>query len=75
MRQGLYYSMQFERNKYIFGVGEKAGFVAAYFLFTTILFYILYFLNKLPETGSYFNIIGITLLITLLGTLIKRGLK
>ena len=56
-------------------IAEKAGYIFSYFLFTTILFFILKFLNKLPENWTYFHIMGITLLIIIIGTLLKRILK
>ncbi len=56
-------------------LGKAVGYIVSYFLFTTILYYILVFLNKIPTNWSYFHIMGITLLIALLGFLIKKGLK
>ena len=54
---------------------EVIGYLFGYFLFTTILFFILTFLDKLPENWSYFHIMGLILLIVLIGTLLKRMLK
>ena len=67
--------MQLEQSKKIGGLGEKIGFIFAYFLFTTILFFILKLLNKVPASWGYFHIMGITILIILLGFLIQRLLK
>ncbi|MDP6138642.1 MAG: hypothetical protein QGI89_00890 [Candidatus Woesearchaeota archaeon] len=67
--------MIFEQNKSLEKLGEKLGYVFGYFLFTTILFFILLLLKKIPETWSYFHIMGITILIALLGVIIKRLLK
>lgn len=55
--------------------GEKIGFLIGYALFTIILFLILTFLDKIPSSWSYFHIIGITLILTLTGTTIKRSLQ
>ena len=67
--------MIFEENKAIEKVGEKLGYVFSYFLFTTILFFILSLLKKIPETWPYFHVMGITILIALIGIGIKRLLK
>ena len=65
----------FEENKTAGKVGEKIGFVFSYFLFTTILFFILLLLKKLPESWNYLHIMGIVLIITLIGASIKRLLE
>jgi len=67
--------MIFEENKAIENLGEKLGYVFSYFIFTTILFFILILLKKIPESWSYFHIMGITILIVLTGTVIKKFLK
>ena len=67
--------MTFEQNKGIEKLGEKIGFIFSYFLFTTILFFILVLLKKIPESWSYLYVMGITILIVLIGAIIKRLLK
>ncbi len=67
--------MLFEQNNSIERFGEKIGYIFAYFLFTTILFFILRLLNKIPDSWPYFYIIIITFLIALLGIVIKRFLE
>jgi|TARA_Y100000310_G_scaffold312853_1_gene360594 hypothetical protein len=67
--------MIFEENKTIEKIGEKSGYVFSYFLFTTILFFILILLKKIPESWSYIHVMGITILIALIGVAIKRFLK
>lgn len=67
--------MVFEQNRLIKNVGEKVGYIAAYFLFTTILFFILRLLNKIPNSWSYFHIMGITFLIAVIGIIGNRLLK
>lgn len=64
--------MNFEKNNSIQKISEKAGFILAYILFTTILFFMLSVIKK--ET-SIFNVIAATASITLIGLLIKRILK
>jgi len=66
--------MQFEGHKSIEKFGEKIGFIFSYFLFTTILFGIIMFLNKLHGM-TYLHIMGISLLIIFTGILIKRFLQ
>lgn len=56
-------------------VWEGAGYVFAYFLFTTILFFILSLLKKLPANWNYFHIMGITLLISIAGMIARKVLK
>jgi len=67
--------MLFKKKVLIEKFNEKIGYLFSYFLFTTIFYYILKFLNKLPENWSYYHIIGITLLIVLIGTILKKILK
>lgn len=64
--------MQFEEDKRYQKLGEKIGFIFGYFLFTTMLFFILLLSKKLPSSWSYFHIIGITILINIFGFLIKE---
>jgi len=66
--------MQFEKDQGLERIGKRLGFVLAYFIFTTILFFILFFLNKLPETWTYIHIMGTTLGITIIGALLGRFL-
>ena len=67
--------MIFEENKTIEILGEKLGYIFSYFLFTTILFFILMVLKKIPESWSYIHVMGIVALIVLVSTVIKRFLK
>tara|TARA_Y100000310_G_C20615600_1_gene780447 strand:- start:1344 stop:1547 length:204 start_codon:yes stop_codon:yes gene_type:complete len=67
--------MIFEENKIIAKWGEITGYIFSYFLFTTILFFILILLKKIPESWSYLSIMIITALIALLGTGMRRFLK
>lgn len=65
--------MKFEKksNKIV----QWCGYIAMYFIFTTVLYFLLKFLNKLPETWGYIHVIVITLFMVLLGKLIKMLLK
>ncbi len=57
------------------GIGKIVGYVLAYFIFTTLLYFVLIFLKKISESWTYFHIMAITLLIVGFGSLIKRLLK
>lgn len=65
----------FEKNKTAEKIGHRAGYIFAYFLFTTILFFVLALLNKIPLSWNYLHIIAITLTISLTGIAVKRLLK
>jgi len=67
--------MDFEQDRSIEIFGEKTGYIFSYFLFTTFLFYILVFLNNIPESWSYIHIMGITFTIVFVGISIKRFLN
>lgn len=51
------------------------GYLIMYFIFTTILYFILRLLNKIPENWNYVHIMFITLLIVIIGKSIKWLLK
>lgn len=56
-------------------VGRRAGFLFAYFLFTTMLFLIMTVLGKMPAFWSYFHVMGVTFLVTLAGVVAVRFLR
>ena len=55
--------------------GRIFGYIVFYFIFTTVLFFILSFTHKLPEKFNYLHIMIITLFILLLGKFIDLILK
>ncbi len=63
--------MKFEENKSSAFVGEQFGFVLAYFLFTTLLFFLLRLIHKIDVTTSYFSIATVTLIITAVGIFLR----
>ena len=67
--------MKFEEDKRIEKFGKIVGYITSYAIFTTILYFLLKYLNKLPGNWSYFNIAGLTFFIILIGITIKRILK
>ncbi len=64
-----------QQNNHIENLGEKAGYIFGYFLLTTVLFLMLYLTRKLPKTWPYFNVMILTLTITLVAFGIRRLLK
>lgn len=67
--------MQFEKEKSIATIGRAFGFLLSYFLFTTILYFLLNLLDKLPAHWSYLHVIALTAALIGLSALIKRLLK
>lgn len=67
--------MEDQREKKVERRGQKAGFYFSYLLFTVIIFLILTYLGKIPPSWNIYYIGGITLGITLAGSIIKKYLK
>ncbi|MBC8495464.1 hypothetical protein H8D36_04890 [archaeon] len=66
--------MKFNKGKKAKKIGLWVGYVFSYFLFTTILYFILSY-AKSSVDWSYFAVIGITIVIVIIGLLIRRALK
>ena len=64
-----------EENKTIENIGEKLGYIFSYFVFTTILFFILIILKKISGPLSYVYVMVIVTLISVAGIFIKRFLR
>lgn len=56
-------------------IGEILGFAIMYLIFTTILYFILDFFEKLPSNWNYFTLAMATLFLVLIGILIKMWLE
>lgn len=67
--------MDFEDKKFSFLCGRITGFFVMYFIFTTLLYLILKYLNKLPSDFLYVYMFQFTLFIVLVGVIIKFLLK
>lgn len=67
--------MIFKRNTHLENVGQTTGFICAYFFFTSMLFIILTFFNKIPVSWSFFHIMGVTISIAAIGAILKGYLK
>jgi hypothetical protein len=66
--------MIFEQEKGMEKLGEKAGFIAAYCVFSIVLFIVLSLTKKLGSL-TIFHILALTATITLVGVIVKRLLK
>ncbi len=53
----------------------RIGYLISYIIFTSIVYLMLSFLNKIPHYFSIYHIAIITFAIVILGELIKRYLK
>ena len=55
--------------------GEITGYLFFYLVFTSILFIALTFFEKMPFGWNYIHVIGLTLFIVLIGTILREWLK
>lgn len=67
--------MVFEQKGTDEKIGIVVGFIFMYFVFTTILFYILILLEKLPKSWNYFYIMIITAIVVLIGFATRKYIK
>jgi hypothetical protein len=67
--------LNFDRDLFWQKIGQKVGFVVAYFLTTSILFLVLSYLGKLPPGWSYFSLMILVLAISSVAILIKDFFK
>ena len=67
--------MIFDQKQPLERLGWISGYIAAYLLFTTVSFFMLTFLKKLPGSWSYLHMAGITVLIAIVALTVKRLLK
>jgi hypothetical protein len=54
---------------------RNVGFVVAYFVFTTTIFFFLVYLKRLPAGWTYFQVMAGTLLLSILGYAVERFLR
>ena len=52
-------------------IGKIIGYVLTFFIFTTILYFILLLLGKLPKFGGYFSVVLFAITLVFIG----RGIK
>ena len=66
----------FEKSGVLEKIGEVIGYISAYFVFSTLLFFLLDFLGKLPAScSSYLFVMEIVLGIAVVGAVIRRLLR
>lgn len=63
------------KEEHTYRFGTIFGYLTTYFIFTTIFFYVLLYTENLPENWTYFHIIGVTLVVTIIGNIIKRVIR
>lgn len=56
-------------------LGGVSGYIAAYLVFTTVLFFMLTFLEKLPAGWSYLHVAVITAITAILALTVRRLLR
>ena len=54
---------------------RKSGFFVGYLIFTTVLFFVLILIEKIPDNWNYLHIAGLTFVFTISGMLLKGVLK
>lgn len=67
--------MIFEQNHFLEKLGQKAGYLFSYLVFTAILFFLLRFLKRLPEDWHFFHIACLVFCIVISGEALKRILR
>jgi len=66
--------MDFNQNKVVTKFGECIGYICSYFLFTTILFFIIDLTGHIGS-WTYFHIMALTIFIVFVGFLLKKVLN
>jgi hypothetical protein len=67
--------MQFEESGDVRKVGEYAGYIISYLAFTTILYFVLTLLHRVPLWWNFFHTALVTLSIVIVGELLKKVLE
>jgi len=64
--------MDFKRSQKLYSLGKYVGVISAYFVSSFLLYFVLSFLEKLPLSWSYLNILPYTAALAVVGILVKR---
>ena len=67
--------MEFHKGMGSFRLGEKAGFVFSYILFTSVLYLILTLTGNISKDYAILKVISITFSAIILGFIVKRLLR
>ncbi|MEK6922011.1 MAG: hypothetical protein AABX82_09030 [Nanoarchaeota archaeon] len=62
-------------NASFFLTGKYSGYLFSFFLFSTVLYFVLFFTGKIPASWTYFFIFFITIPVAVAGFLIERYLQ
>jgi len=66
--------MDIEINETRINIWAYIGYILTFFIFTTALFFVLFFLKKLPESWNYLHVFLISIFIIMVGKTIKLWL-
>ncbi len=64
-------NMKFKKKGYEYKLGKIFGYIAMFFVFSILLYFILFFFNKIPKSWNYTHIFMVALFLILIG----RGIK
>jgi len=67
--------MRFEKTSSLRKKGEKVGYVISLFLFSAVLYLVLSFSGKLPQSWGYAHIFLVSVVIGLVGFGLERLLR
>lgn len=67
--------MDFDKGRKAENLGKSIGLIVFYLIFTTVVYFIFKLTGKLPSNYTYFHIIPFTLMILLIGVLLKQYFK
>jgi len=67
--------MFFAKKTKLEASGQIIGFLSAYILFSSVLFFALQIIRKASSHYLFFNIITITFFVAVLGLIVRRFLK
>jgi hypothetical protein len=67
--------MEFDKNHSNFSISVYAGYLFSYFIFTTVLYFILTLLNKIPCEWTYFHVMIITISLIIISKILGKILE
>jgi len=67
--------MNFDEGKRIEKIGIISGYILMYLIFTTIFYFILTYFKKIPSSWGYIHVSILSLILMLVGKLIKTYIK
>jgi hypothetical protein len=67
--------MKFEKKDRVFSFSKNLGYLLMLLVFSIILYFVLSFFDKIPESWGYFHILIISVLIIFIGKGIRYWLE